>query len=350
MALNNKSINDNIQDNIQSESPIFYKGDKEIPGIQILKVFCAFLVVLIHEPSFLKGYIMPLTRIAVPIFFMITGYFILDSYGNLSEKKLKKTLYKITRLYIIVAFVYIIYKLLIYIRHPELYSTVFLNYRYWIHFLFTGTKPTGHLWYLIALIQALVIIIVAIKLKVERMLFFIIPIGLVLNLIIGRYNFIFDDFNIPNNLILSRNVLTIGLPCILIGMMIRRYEHFLPSCKTIIILSFFTLCAIYVETIILRVSFHSLQGDIILFTIPFAICVFILFLKYQSKHPIAHSLAKIGKLYSMDIYIWHILVAGFVLFALKKCGLTGMGALIVAGITLILAIILRRTNLKRFYS
>ena len=50
---------------------------KRFNGLDILKAICAFLVVFIHVPiqGFMKEYLVALCRIAVPIFFMITGYF-----------------------------------------------------------------------------------------------------------------------------------------------------------------------------------------------------------------------------------------------------------------------------------
>ena len=46
-------------------------------NLDILKTICAFLVICIHIPfpGSVGAIITPLARIAVPIFFMITGYF-----------------------------------------------------------------------------------------------------------------------------------------------------------------------------------------------------------------------------------------------------------------------------------
>ena len=49
-------------------------------NIDILKAICAFYIVCIHVPfpGIVGEYLTQLTRIAVPIFFMITGYFYAD--------------------------------------------------------------------------------------------------------------------------------------------------------------------------------------------------------------------------------------------------------------------------------
>lgn len=46
-------------------------------NIDILRLICALLVVCIHCTNYsLREYILPITRIAVPIFFIISGYFL----------------------------------------------------------------------------------------------------------------------------------------------------------------------------------------------------------------------------------------------------------------------------------
>lgn len=58
-------------------------------NIDILKAICAFLIVCIHVPFPGKEgpYFTALTRIAVPIFFMITGYFYSDVVAQHKEKR-----------------------------------------------------------------------------------------------------------------------------------------------------------------------------------------------------------------------------------------------------------------------
>lgn len=57
-------------------------------NIDILKAICAFLVVCIHMPfpGRVGDYFTALTRIAVPVFFMITGYF----YSNIVVRHKEK--------------------------------------------------------------------------------------------------------------------------------------------------------------------------------------------------------------------------------------------------------------------
>jgi phosphoglucosamine mutase len=63
-----------------------------------LKTICAFLIVCIHAPfpGEFGAYFTTLTRVAVPIFFMITGYFYGDTVARHKEgRQIKKILYMV---------------------------------------------------------------------------------------------------------------------------------------------------------------------------------------------------------------------------------------------------------------
>ena len=66
---------------------VHYKGQTELYGLQILKFLCALFVVQIHTPSGLRDLLVPVIRIAVPVFFMISGYFLPDSTGVIRKYK-----------------------------------------------------------------------------------------------------------------------------------------------------------------------------------------------------------------------------------------------------------------------
>lgn len=48
---------------------------KAVPLIYSLKTLCAFAVVALHSDLYYKSLVIPLLRIAVPVFFIISGYF-----------------------------------------------------------------------------------------------------------------------------------------------------------------------------------------------------------------------------------------------------------------------------------
>ncbi len=350
-----KSKNDTEYKKILSDySPLLYKGEREIPGLQILKFFCAIFVILIHTPSYGKELVMPLTRIAVPIFFMITGYFVLEPSGEIPTPRLRKTLFKTVRLFLIAVAVYIVYYMLISLRNPEIFQRTiqtFLSFKSWCNLFIFGSYPAGHLWYLVALIQAVLVIMLICRMKLAKWLWIFIPLGFAVNLLYGKYNFLINSHLVPNNLLFARNSITTALPCIVLGMLLRRYEHLLPSTRTVIFTTILCLILLYTENIILYLflpKYHA--GDIVLLTIPCAVGIFILFLRFSSVHPAAEKIGKLGKHCSLDIYVWHMLIFSVASVCLAKLNIHGLDFIIVVILSVCLAVFLYRSNLKRFYS
>lgn len=299
--------------NFVSPGTLFYRSNCEIPGLQILKFICALFVIQIHTESLIKPYVLPLCRIAVPIFFIISGYFLLNKDGKLNEIKILHVLWKIIKITLIANAVYIVFLLLTCVLHPERFEEQFLSVtlKGWIGAIAIGDKFSGPLWYLTAYIEALIILYVVVKLRWTNLLPIILVGGLALNLIIGKYSFIYRDTGFP--LFLSRNVIGIGLPCLIIGMAIRRLEHLLPSIKiiviSIIIIGILLMCENYILSG--KVMGIKNSGDITLFTVPLAIPIFVIFLK-MSHYPRLEPLANLGRVHSLNMYLYHILVAAII--------------------------------------
>ncbi len=137
-------------------------GEKigRIAGLDYAKLIAAFVVIAIHTSPLeeinknLNYYIVyVIGRIAVPLFFMITGYFILAEVLY-STAKLKKYLIHISGLYIFSIILYIPINLYKGIRKPSLIDVFKV-------LLFDGTMY--HLWYFPAVIIGIVISYLLIK-------------------------------------------------------------------------------------------------------------------------------------------------------------------------------------------
>ena len=77
---------------VGKERKILRREQNRADNIDILKAICAFLIVCIHAPfpGVIGEYFKALTRIAVPVFFMITGYFYFDveeKHGEIRQIK-----------------------------------------------------------------------------------------------------------------------------------------------------------------------------------------------------------------------------------------------------------------------
>lgn len=136
------------------------KIGRRIAGLDYAKLIAAFVVIAIHTSPLeeinknLNYYIVyVIGRIAVPLFFMITGYFTLGEILY-STEKLKKYLIHISGLYIFSIILYIPINLYKGIRKPSLIDAFKV-------LLFDGTMY--HLWYFPAVIIGIIILYLLIK-------------------------------------------------------------------------------------------------------------------------------------------------------------------------------------------
>ena len=116
-------------------------------SLDFAKFFCAFMIISIHVSYYGKIYFEPLSRIAVPIFFMITGYFYSSVVqSNRKYMQLRKTI----ELFIYSNLLYFIWNLLGCTASKGsviAYLHSILNIKSWIKFLcFNESLFSEHLW------------------------------------------------------------------------------------------------------------------------------------------------------------------------------------------------------------
>lgn len=181
-------------------------------SFDVLKCIAAFLVVIIHYGPY---WMSPISRIAVPLFFMITGY----HFITLSEtSKFRKHFKKIVIMTICASLFYGLVSLTSAVSSGNLDSWIDskINLKtIVVYALFDIDLFQSHLWYFYALIYDLLIIYYLAKKKKTHYLYYAIPL-----LLFGF--FLLQYLHYPN--CYYRNWLFEGLPCISIGMFIREYE------------------------------------------------------------------------------------------------------------------------------
>lgn len=272
-----------------------------------MKCICAFLVVQIHTLSPLRTFILPICKLAVPIFFLITGYFLTDSKGNIDIKRLNRGIVKVLKITGIAQFVYLSYYLLSssLVAHQNILDLI-LRWDLWINVFFIGDVFGIHLWYLTAYILAALLLLALIKIR----LFVIIPwfalTGITMGILLGKYAPLFMDKDL--GYAINRNFLTMAFPMFVIGLLIRRHEHYLRKFKYWPISTLVCIFILYAEyAFISRIpSFSNHSGDMIIMTIPAAICLFMFFIiskKFNFK-----SAYYIGRNLSLNVYIYHIII------------------------------------------
>lgn len=281
-------------------------------GIDVLKCVCALFVVMIHAPFrvYLAPYTVALARVAVPIFFIITGYYFL----RMEEKeRTEKHLRKICILTLASCLFYFLFHTCYLNTHPQRYLQAFIQPKAVINFIcFNACPIEGHLWYFFSLMYAIPVLMWLHRMCILKKLAFLIPVLLIGNYLLtytGHYEY-------------YRNWLFTALPYMGIGIFIRHHHdrivRHLPPTKV--------LCSVYLLLcLLLYLEWHGYYRhhaiayrDDYLCTPWMAICLFLIAIKptsvdttscrYKTLYSITHFMAHVGRKYSPYIYVFHIAV------------------------------------------
>lgn len=296
------------------------KRNKEI---DILKCICSFAIVIIHTPfEGPLGTILRLfARIAVPIFFMISGY-----YYSSDPKRINKQIRKIFYIIIFSHLFFGIFDILMdNIANVNLYmfskeesvKDIFLQI-----ICFNVSPAFTHLWYLLAYIYVLIILK---KFNLQNIsnkdLTIITAILLTGNLVLGKYSCIFLGKSMESYI--SRNFLFTGIPFYLLGYMLATKKNQINEINIYKMRCGMLVCLIFsiIEKCILSSIGESNKGDLYIMSIVLAIVSFIYVLcintpKRKKEEYIGKIIAKIGNKYTLLIYIMHPAI-----IQLLKCGL-----------------------------
>lgn len=300
---------------------------KSISSLYVLKAICAFLVVIIHFPMKYGYYFYPIVRIAVPCFFMISGYFLYSDNREKLISNLKRALRKTLQVTIWAYAFYLLVEALITLLVGNKISYGLgldrIESCSWLTLIVAGPQiGVGHLWYLVAYVETLLFVMIFGRSKFNNVIYWLIPIGLLLNLLLGKYSFLLP-LNDPvifdtTKEMLSRNFITIGVPSFAIGMLIRKHQsrilHIIPLSKCFIICFISFIISTIEFAIITHYYGRDIAGDITIFTIPATISLMIICLRYADFGKSTY-LSTIGKKYSSDIYIYHVFAGKFILIS-----------------------------------
>lgn len=284
---------------------------RQIPSLNALKLLAALAVVVIHaKVPVLTTVLLPLCKLAVPLFLMISGYCLMGEDGRLRKDSIGRAIPRIVRITLWSNLIYLIcnvamglvdgtaMKLLL--RLTELH--------FWANMLCFGGIVSAHLWYLVAYLQVLLFFRLLVpEPRVPRWVYWCIPFGLLLNLLLGNYGFLVG-VHTPYHY--SRNFITIALPCVALGMWLREHPICVPRWSLLM-----AVIALYVEAFLYKAYCPEHTGDIWLMTIPAAVVV----LLSSIEHPQWGSgrLAEWGRKWSLPIYIWHFMLISIIKLLLK---------------------------------
>lgn len=315
------------------------------PIIDVLRLIFALGVVSIHTMAFSSinenlriATSMGICRIAVPFFFLVSGYFLYDRIQEKSEPK--STLKKLLILYIAWISIELI----------TLFPTVlnYLNSPMFIIRRLLLVGVTGSLWYISSLILS--IFLISKLLKNDNILFLII-IGMLLYLFgitgdtyYGLFNnILIDDYS--SMFFLPQIGITESILFISLGAAINKYKlnkkFNFPG-----ILAIISIIILLIETFILNKTGIAKDANMYLSTIIVAPLILIWALNYK-KNNISSEFSKTCKEYSIGIYCSHQILMIWITILLPTLASNSMIKFI---LTLMLSIIvvtfIRKTKLK----
>lgn len=272
---------------------------KRYNSIDLLKFLCAFMVIYIHAniKNQFGNYLYSFCRIAVPIFFMISGYFLYNHESKISLK-IKKNL----KLLFFSEIFYIFFEL---IKIPFGKSSIMLIVTsiFDLKFLLTNIGEIGgHLWFIRALIYLYFLHMILQKIKInDKIILFLCMLFLLTDSISFKYLplIINKSFNIDIAEPISKFIGT-AFVSFYLGYFSNIYFKFNKKINIILYFLLFFLNIIEIFTL----KDKNLLFNLIT-TIPFAFSVFLLFKNIDIKDNI---FSKLGRLYSGDIYIYHIFI------------------------------------------
>lgn len=204
-------------------------------SIDVIRCMAAFFVIIIHCNALLLS---PVTSTAVPIFFLISGYY----YPLLVGSRFSSHIRKLLIMVIGSSALYGVYFFQHAFRHGTLADWITATFSLGVvvkNILINDDFFGIHLWFIWASIYDLLFLRFLDKLGLSKSLSFLVPILLL----------IFFAFNLTPYYEWMRNWLFMGLPCMCVGRWIREGDKkwlkvfSTPrSCRTIAVVSFVLVC------------------------------------------------------------------------------------------------------------
>lgn len=312
-------------------------------SIDTLKFVCAALVVVLHVPARWHSYYLPITRCAVPCFFIISGYFLM---GENMRKRMWKGCGKMVRIIIYSSFLFACVNL---ITHHFNFSSIVPTTEDLLDFVFLNDNPWGfHLWYLGGYLYVLLICIAIERYNKWHIAYMTVPFLLIIDLVFGKYSLLILHHEFPY--IYVRNFLFVGIPYFLIGAYIRQKKITVMNYREIIwggviILLFISILE---NRLLVSLGFNA-RRDHYFSTTPLAILLFMWFL--SKKQSSATFFSTIGNKDSLYIYILHPLWITFFSVANPHLPLiwnkvySCIAPLLVLGCTMMMIVFLRRVKI-----
>lgn len=274
---------------------------REYNSLYVLKAFAALAVLMVHFEFWRRQYFAPIYYCAVPIFYVISGFFIYSKSVNDRKYRIMKSMKKILKIAIFFNIIYFLLDFFVDGRMP------FHSFQDIFRLIVYGDVIAGHLWFLNSCFWVLLLFLLASNLKKgDTYLLVLSLIFLLVGLSERQYSFVFDfkkcftqDFYIPS--------LSVSLSMMLLGYSFRKYEKIIEKFvesrgKLINIVLLIAIISLYMEHWALSMTNHF-SGGIMMSTFLATPIFFLYCLKYRTYGK-GSFLEKLGKNHSGNIYYW----------------------------------------------
>ncbi len=275
-------------------------------SIDIGRFLAAFLVVSLHtrlQVPYLGAIFGSLGKIAVPYFFMVSGYYLFSQDQLLVKHKAKKNIKKISIIIIQASIVYSCLRLVKHFYyHIDISSQRFVL---WKFLLYNDFMFTEHLWYVFSIFYVFVIVWILSFFRLFKYLIYSVPFLLIIHFIatlLARSNMTFFAVDL--------NWLTAGLPFVVIGMVVRVYleQGFVIEQKILRIIILFLFISVFIEHFAFREIIGRGPGVISVLFLSIACLIYCAYNYPIFSTRVSHLLSKLGRKHSLNIYLYHVLI------------------------------------------
>ena len=265
--------------------------------LNLVKFIASIFVIIIHlrTKTTFGSLLNCLARFAVPLFFMISGYYAYKS------NTIKKHIIKIFKLSLFTIFIYFIYSVIYEYKFGSL--TDFLNSLILYDniknfFLYNSVTFVSHCWFLLALLYSYIIYYISDKLKINYIFYYISPILILYGIL--NYYFMFLGY-LDFELFKIRNFIFVGFPFFMIGNLIHRYNLNIKfSNKVSVIIIIICSCLSMISSLKMPYLECYTSSAIL------SIFIFIYCLNNPTKGN--NKLVFLGEECSLYIYIFHLFI------------------------------------------
>lgn len=287
--------------------------------IDFARIVLIFLIVCLHFPLYgsLGIAVKEIAQAAVPLFFMITGFYLYSEDKTKISQRAFRQAKRILRLCMYSFILYLgyrIFEVIIFNGDLLLWVETTFSLKNILEFLIFNDPPVlSTLWFLFAMLYDLIIVgFVCRRIHIRRLFFVIVPMCII-RLCIGCYSVFV--FGIKIDILWTKNFIFAGMLSMLVGFWIASVKDMLCnllSNRVLILISLlfgmFTLC----EWLFIFRSGRYNYCDYFISTIFFTVSIFILLIKnprlFKNEY-LCERLGYIGKKYALHIYIIHRMIS-----------------------------------------